>query len=342
MKTNLKVSLENIIPLTEARDHFSQIVAEVQRDKLYVLTKGGKPAVAIIDVKYLERITGGQVKPEQVEAEIQKDPAKVGRPVMFNHSQMQPNQPPKGNSNNQPFSKPNFSNQQNTSRQPFVANQATQHKPIAPQTPPAQKPIIETKPQDTPQATPVQINPKPIDPPKIAPTFTPPITPPATPPTTSPTPNPWNNLNNPTTTNTQTAPNTDKPIPPQNPVGTETVFKPNPVSQTPAQPAQTDSQPINPPSETPDTTPTTSANTPTQSTQSTQSAPATTPPVNTSTQPQKPSATTQNSGAFIDVIAAPDETETTPKVATDSDDKPGPAQYSGEDSKNDVEDMALD
>ncbi|KKQ72439.1 MAG: hypothetical protein US94_C0043G0004 [Berkelbacteria bacterium GW2011_GWB1_38_5] len=41
----LKVSLENIIPLTEARDHFSQIVAEVQKDKLYVLTKGGKPAV---------------------------------------------------------------------------------------------------------------------------------------------------------------------------------------------------------------------------------------------------------------------------------------------------------
>lgn len=29
----LKVSLENIIPLTYARDHFSQIVAEVQKDK---------------------------------------------------------------------------------------------------------------------------------------------------------------------------------------------------------------------------------------------------------------------------------------------------------------------
>lgn len=85
MNNSLKVSLENIIPLTEARDHFSQIVTEVQKDKLYVLTKGGKPAVAIIDVKYLETLTGGQVKPEHVEEEIMKDPAKVGRTPMIEH-----------------------------------------------------------------------------------------------------------------------------------------------------------------------------------------------------------------------------------------------------------------
>lgn len=82
----LRVSLENIIPLTEARDHFSQIVNEVQKDKLYVLTKGGKPAVAIIDVKYLEQITGGNVNPNQVETEIQKNPAKVGRVEMVSHT----------------------------------------------------------------------------------------------------------------------------------------------------------------------------------------------------------------------------------------------------------------
>lgn len=81
----LKVSLENIIPLTEARDHFSQIVAEVQKDKLYVLTKGGKPAVAIIDVKYLETISGGEVQEKQIEEEIQKAPEKVGRPKMIEH-----------------------------------------------------------------------------------------------------------------------------------------------------------------------------------------------------------------------------------------------------------------
>ena len=85
MNDPLKVSLENIIPLTEARDHFSQIVAEVQNDKLYVLTKGGKPAVAIIDVKYLEALTGGEIKEEHIEKEIAKAPQKVGLPPMVEH-----------------------------------------------------------------------------------------------------------------------------------------------------------------------------------------------------------------------------------------------------------------
>lgn len=90
----LKVSLENIIPLTEARDHFSQIVNEVQKDKLYVLTKGGKPAVAIIDVKYLERITGGEIREEHIEKEIAKAPEKVGLPPMVEHVATMPPPPP--------------------------------------------------------------------------------------------------------------------------------------------------------------------------------------------------------------------------------------------------------
>lgn len=85
MPNQLKVSLENIIPLTEARDHFSQIVTEVQKDKLYVLTKGGKPAVAIIDVKYLEHLTGGELKKEHIQEEIKKAPEKVGLPPMIDH-----------------------------------------------------------------------------------------------------------------------------------------------------------------------------------------------------------------------------------------------------------------
>ena len=90
----LKVSLENIIPLTEARDHFSQIVNEVQKDKLYVLTKGGKPAVAIIDVKYLERITGGEIREENIEKEIAKAPEKVGLPPIVEHVTTMPPPPP--------------------------------------------------------------------------------------------------------------------------------------------------------------------------------------------------------------------------------------------------------
>jgi prevent-host-death family protein len=92
----LKVSLENIIPLTEARDHFSQIVNEVQKDKLYVLTKGGKPAVAIIDVKYLETLTNGQIQKSSIEQEIKKAPEKVGLPPMIEHHAPQavPTPPP--------------------------------------------------------------------------------------------------------------------------------------------------------------------------------------------------------------------------------------------------------
>jgi len=85
MENQLRVSLENIIPLTYARDHFSQIVAEVQKDKLFVLTKGGKPAVAIIDVRYLESVTGGQIQKADIKEEIKKSPEKVGLPPMIEH-----------------------------------------------------------------------------------------------------------------------------------------------------------------------------------------------------------------------------------------------------------------
>jgi len=87
MNNDLKVSLENIIPLTYARDHFSSIVAEVQKDKLYILTKGGKPAIALIDVRYLEQITAGGFKKEQIEKDIEKIPEQVGKPKMLEHEQ---------------------------------------------------------------------------------------------------------------------------------------------------------------------------------------------------------------------------------------------------------------
>lgn len=165
----LKVSLENIIPLTEARDHFSQIVTEVQQDKLYVLTKGGKPAVAIIDVKYLESISGGTVKPEHIESEIQKDPAKVGRTPMIKHET--PPEPPLV------FPQP---------EPPKPAEPA----PIKINFQPASAPI--TPPMPTPP--PPTSAPAPIIPPPAV--STPPLTtPPPTPITPPPTINP-----NPTTT----------------------------------------------------------------------------------------------------------------------------------------------
>jgi len=87
MNNDLKVSLENIIPLTYARDHFSSIVAEVQRNKLYILTKGGKPAIALIDVRYLEQITAGVFNKAEIEKDIEKIPEQVGKPKMLEHEQ---------------------------------------------------------------------------------------------------------------------------------------------------------------------------------------------------------------------------------------------------------------
>jgi len=147
----LKVSLENIIPLTEARDHFSQIVAEVQRDKLYVLTKGGKPAVAIIDVKYLERITGGQLKEEHIEQEIEKAPEKVGLPPMVEHYEPKPAPMPLKPA----ASKIAMDQQQNKPIAP------TPPKPSTPPPPPAPPPPKPSMPPAPPKSEP----PKPATPP---------------------------------------------------------------------------------------------------------------------------------------------------------------------------------
>src|SRR3546814_285042 len=54
----ISVPIDRIVPLTDARDNFSRLVADVENisDGLYVLTKGGKPAIALINIKYLEEI----------------------------------------------------------------------------------------------------------------------------------------------------------------------------------------------------------------------------------------------------------------------------------------------
>lgn len=58
----LHVPIDRIVPLTETRDNFSRIVADIENssDGLYILTKGGKPAIALISVKYLESLMKNQ------------------------------------------------------------------------------------------------------------------------------------------------------------------------------------------------------------------------------------------------------------------------------------------
>ena len=193
MGNPLKVSLENIIPLTFARDHFSQIVSEVQQDKLFVLTKGGKPAVAIIDVKYLESITGGEVQKEDIKEEIKKAPEKVGLPPMVEHPPSAPKpivpapstkpagfaapRPPQPSPITPPMPKP----------QPPPPIPKPEPKPISPPTPPPPTPKPEPpKPASSPLAMPKE---------KIAPSSVP---------------------NKPLTTLPAVNPNTQKPEPANN------------------------------------------------------------------------------------------------------------------------------
>jgi len=171
MYNPLKVSLENIIPLTEARDHFSQIVAEVQKDKLYVLTKGGKPAVAIIDVKYLETMTGGEIKEEHIEQEIEKAPEKVGLPPMVEHSQPKPAPiPPEPEMPPKPPAAKIAMDNQNKPNEPAKPS-------IPPPPPPPPKPVEPPK-AEPPKPTPLPPTPKPVAPPTTpssGPLKTPPV-----------------------------------------------------------------------------------------------------------------------------------------------------------------------
>lgn len=147
----LKVSLENIIPLTEARDHFSQIVTEVQQDKLYVLTKGGKPAVAIIDVKYLEQLTGGEISKKNIVQEIKKAPEKVGLAPMIEH--------------------PVTPQASHPAPLPTVAPPPT--PPVSPVSPPSLTPPAPRPPVNPPKpASPTPPPPAPIAPPPVSPTST--------------------------------------------------------------------------------------------------------------------------------------------------------------------------
>lgn len=57
----LQVNVDKILPVTEARDKFNQLVDGVEgTDDLYVLTKNGKPAAVVVGVNHLEKLTGEQ------------------------------------------------------------------------------------------------------------------------------------------------------------------------------------------------------------------------------------------------------------------------------------------
>lgn len=52
----LKVSVDHIISITEARSRLSELVEATVEEDVWVLTKGGKPRVALVDVEYLSQL----------------------------------------------------------------------------------------------------------------------------------------------------------------------------------------------------------------------------------------------------------------------------------------------
>lgn len=61
----LSVQIDRIIPIDEVKEEFEKIVEEVSEgggdNNLFILTREGKPAVAIVNIKYLSDLTGDDI-----------------------------------------------------------------------------------------------------------------------------------------------------------------------------------------------------------------------------------------------------------------------------------------
>ena len=52
----LKVALDRMVPVTEARARLSEIIEQTSGDRFWVLTRRGRPRVAVVDVEYLDQL----------------------------------------------------------------------------------------------------------------------------------------------------------------------------------------------------------------------------------------------------------------------------------------------
>lgn len=56
---------QNILPITEAREKLGNLVNQASGENYIVLTKAGKPKVALVDIAYLERLEAELTKLSQ-------------------------------------------------------------------------------------------------------------------------------------------------------------------------------------------------------------------------------------------------------------------------------------
>lgn len=69
----LKTDINHIVTITEARGRLGELVDDVEFERFWVLTKGGKPRAALVDIEYLDYLVSLKSHPS---ASILLDPAK--------------------------------------------------------------------------------------------------------------------------------------------------------------------------------------------------------------------------------------------------------------------------
>jgi len=52
----LNIALDRIIPLTQFHARLSEIIKQTRGDQFWVITRLGRPRVALVDVEYLDRL----------------------------------------------------------------------------------------------------------------------------------------------------------------------------------------------------------------------------------------------------------------------------------------------
>ena len=52
----MNISADNIIPITEARSKLGNLAYVVTGENYFILTKGGNPKAALVDVQYLAKL----------------------------------------------------------------------------------------------------------------------------------------------------------------------------------------------------------------------------------------------------------------------------------------------
>lgn len=71
----LKVPIDKILPVTEARANISKLVDDVEKGDIFVLTRGGKPAVVVASVEYIKKLSEEDKQSTVEESPVKETPS---------------------------------------------------------------------------------------------------------------------------------------------------------------------------------------------------------------------------------------------------------------------------